>query len=860
MFQKARILIVEDEEVNALHLQETVRHAGHTIVAVVDSGETAMRVIESDMPDVVLMDVQLAGDLDGIETTARIRARVDIPVIFLTAFSDQNLIERLAATTPYSYLLKPFHAKELEIAIEIALYKHQMETELRTVNRRLAQEINDFQRSEAALQVSLEKYRVLFESLPLGITITDRQGNILETNQTAERLLGLSRAEYTRRQIDSAAWQIVRRDETPMPAEEYASVRALKENRVIANLEAGVVKENGDITWINVTAAPIPLAGYGVVIAYSDITERRHVENLVRKLMTAIEILPLGLTITDLDGTILYTNPTEAEMHGYHLEELLGKKANMLAPPELRKPLTLEQIQDWRGLVRESTNMRKDGHLFPVWLMSEIVADPHGRPTALVTTCQDITERKQAEQNLAQSAAQYRALIEHVTDGLAIIQDDRIVFVNHAFANILALTADELIGKRPPELFDAEHRAHFDNLLDRLNQGVFNDTQHIRAQLADRREIWLEEQHSLITWAARPAVVMSLRDITRAQFRELEFEAAKNQLTQLNAALQSTVQDRYRFGDLIGKSQAIQHVYHLIVNAATSDANVVIYGESGTGKELVAQTIHRLSVRHQHALVAVNCGAIQETLFESEFFGHRKGAFTGAVSDKDGLFDIARGGSLFLDELEALTPVMQAKLLRAIEGSGYLAVGGTTLKTAEVRIIAATNQRPSEQIQQGTLRKDFFYRLYVIAINLPALRERREDIPLLIDYFWDKFRGAEQASRPSGKILKALYEYDWPGNVRELQNTIQRLLVTGRLEFLGFNTELHLRENGSPQAAATAPEDVRDTIAANEANLIRRALERHHGNHTKAAADLGLTRRSFIRRLEKYGLKSHAAS
>jgi transcriptional regulator with PAS, ATPase and Fis domain len=280
---------------------------------------------------------------------------------------------------------------------------------------------------------------------------------------------------------------------------------------------------------------------------------------------------------------------------------------------------------------------------------------------------------------------------------------------------------------------------------------------------------------------------------------------------------------------------------------------VVIYGESGTGKELVAQTIHRLSDRRDQRFVAVNCGAIPENLFESEFFGHRKGAFTGATRDKAGFFDVAHKGTLFLDEVGELSPTMQVKLLRALESREYIPLGDQTPKHADVRIVAATNRNLAEDVRTGGIRQDFFYRINVVAITLPPLRERREDIPLLIDHVLESYKTGTTPVTLPATILAALYRYDWPGNIRELQNVLQRYLTLGRLDFADsvepVAGDALVEVESEPHGAG-----LQDALDAVEKRLILNTLEAHQWHRGHTAAALGVTRRSLQRKMHKHGL------
>ena len=267
-----------------------------------------------------------------------------------------------------------------------------------------------------------------------------------------------------------------------------------------------------------------------------------------------------------------------------------------------------------------------------------------------------------------------------------------------------------------------------------------------------------------------------------------------------------------------------------------------IVGESGSGKELVAHAIHNHSDRKDKRFVAVNCGAIQETLFEREFFGHRKGAFSSAHVDTPGYLDMADRGTLFLDEVSELTLNMQAKLLRALEGGGYRPIGDTTVRSSDFRIISASNVSLGSKVTTGRMRNDFFYRIQVIQIQLPPLRERRQDIPLLAEHFLRKMKSPEGISKIPGRIMDILIEYDWPGNVRELRNVLQRYITLGHLEFLSPGSE-------SAHSPITTSIDLREAVQLLERSLIKRALGQTGGNKSKASKLLGISRRALFRKM-----------
>jgi two-component system response regulator PilR (NtrC family) len=313
-------------------------------------------------------------------------------------------------------------------------------------------------------------------------------------------------------------------------------------------------------------------------------------------------------------------------------------------------------------------------------------------------------------------------------------------------------------------------------------------------------------------------------------------------------------------GHLLGDSAPIREVRELIRRVAPTDSTVLIHGESGTGKELVARALHSGSPRALKPFVAFNCGAITETLMESELFGHLRGAFTGAVADKAGLMETAAGGTFFMDEISEMSVQLQVKLLRALEEREYKPVGSAKTHTVDVRFITATNRDLKAEIRAGKFREDLFYRLNVISIRLPTLRDRREDVPLLAGHFLRNFAREmkKDVVRFNEGARAALERYDWPGNVRELENSIQRAvaLCSGR-EITADDLGIAAGRGTPPAAASPQPAeeiDLDQKVADLERGYIRDALQRAQGNYTKAAQLLKMSLRSFRYKLQKYGL------
>jgi two-component system response regulator PilR (NtrC family) len=339
----------------------------------------------------------------------------------------------------------------------------------------------------------------------------------------------------------------------------------------------------------------------------------------------------------------------------------------------------------------------------------------------------------------------------------------------------------------------------------------------------------------------------------------------KRRLTTENILLKREMASQSSFAQLVGQSEAMQKVFDVVKKVADSKSNVLICGESGTGKELVARAIHYNSARSALPFVAVNCSAVPETLLESELFGHIKGSFTGAISNKAGLFEVANGGTIFLDEIGDTTPTIQVKLLRVIQEREFRRVGGTQDIKVDVRVVAATNKDLEKAVADGSFREDLYYRLDVIPIRLPPLRLRSGDIPLLVAHFLTRF--SKESGKPvptlSPEAMQVLLGHEWRGNVRELENLIERVVAfsTG-----GTVTEADMRgwlhRTVSPQQQGGIPTDLPDDgldlegmINGIEKDLLLKALERTQWVKKKAARLLRLNTRSFRYRLEKYAIK-----
>ncbi|OQX26161.1 MAG: hypothetical protein BWK80_11930 [Desulfobacteraceae bacterium IS3] len=572
-----------------------------------------------------------------------------------------------------------------------------------------------------------------------------------------------------------------------------------------------------------------------------------------------LETLGALLVVLDRQGRVVQFNRACEEISGYAFEEVKGKyiwDLFLISEEVMPVKAVFEDIKDRRFPNRhENWWITKEGNRCLIAWSSTALSDEAGQVEYGIWVGIDITRRTEMEEELRSGEERYRALIENVKEGVALIADQKLLFVNEGFVKIFgAAGSGEMIGKHVSSLVDSTFEAKIAEFLKTaLDKKSWGLAFRGKCLAKGGREFWAEILSSVIRHNAEPAILITVRDVTENMLWEQTVMQEAEYFRSENVKLRSTIGERYRMGNIIGKSPAMQQVYELILKAASTDANVIILGRSGTGKELAARAVHDLSARSDKAFVPVNCGAIPENLIESEFFGHKKGAFTGAHTDKYGYLHAAGNGTLFLDEIGDIGLSMQVKLLRAVEGNGYMPVGDNKVRFADVRIIAAMNKDPLDMMKKGLMREDFFYRISVIPIRLPDLKDRKADIPLLAEYFLEKYCPEGRAHSLPPDFMEKLTNYDWPGNVRELQNVLQRFLTVNSVDALAFPGPA-LKTPGSDIPAADAEFALQESLENFEKKMIVSALDAVRWNKTKAAAMLGISRRSLFRRMKKLGV------
>ena len=456
-------------------------------------------------------------------------------------------------------------------------------------------------------------------------------------------------------------------------------------------------------------------------------------------------------------------------------------------------------------------------------------------------------------ERLKKAEEKYRSIFENAVEGIyQTTIGGQILSANPAMAKILGYDSSEnliaCVSNIGKQLYASEDaRKQFLDII--LEKRIISGFE-VQFYRKDGSTIWASLHARLIhNQDGKPSSIEGLfSDITDKKKVTEALRESEEYLRKENLRLRSNIKDQYRFGKIIGKSAVMKEIYELILKAAAGSASVIIYGESGTGKELVARAIHETADRKDNVFIPVNCGAIPENLMESEFFGYKKGAFTGANRDKQGYLDLADKGTIFLDELGELNLNMQVKLLRVLDGHGYIPVGGGEVHRSNVRFIAATNRNLQAQVKQSQMREDFFYRVHIIPIHIPPLRERKEDIPLLVEHFMNEYGTDKKLPPLTGKIWEGIMSYDWPGNIRELQNVLYR--------YFTLNTfSLEIAPDKGPVAAFMENSDHhRTAIDLYEKNLIEATLKQNQWHREKTALSLGMSRRTFFRKMKKYGL------
>lgn len=555
-----------------------------------------------------------------------------------------------------------------------------------------------------------------------------------------------------------------------------------------------------------------------------------------------------SIIVVNKNLIIVSINKAAARLLGRSQQEIVGKEIEAIIP-NTRLPEVMTT-----GIPLRGERMLLDGHQVvtnrtPIWRKGEII----GAIAEFQDYC-DVDELASQLDSVVEMNKELECLIDAVDDGI-VVSDGKgyVLRVNKAYQHMTGITADEYVGKHVKELLKAGYVGRTTSDIVIEHKTTLNVT-----DIRNNKELLLTSVPVLNEVGDVVRVVTVFRDL--AELNNLKRQLAQLEKMELKYQQELTyLRSEQVFKAIVTNNPTMQEKIELAFRVARVNSTVLILGESGTGKELFAQLIHRASNRSCSSFIKVNCGAMPETLLESELFGYEAGAFTGAAKEgKAGLLEIAHEGTLFLDEIAELPLALQVKLLRAIQEREIRRVGGRKTISVDVRFVAATNRNLEEMVRNKLFREDLYYRLNVVPISLPPLRERKEDIFLLTAEFLDRINkqyGWQKWLHPD--LLRSFLNYNWPGNVRELQNIIERLVVTSREDCLGLNLIYELFPNvASTDNLANVKKDV-GLLQATVENEERRILQEVYvkaGSTRKAAEMLGISQSGVVKKLKKYGI------
>ena len=723
----------------------------------------------------------------------------------------------------------------------------------------LLRDITERKQAEKALRESERLFRTVYERSPVGIGLVESpSGRFLQVNPKLCEIAGRREEELLRLDVAS----ITHPDDIEQTSE---YMRLLAEEKVASyETDKRYLRPDGSVRWVKILV--VPMWGKGETRRWQmglveDITERKRAEEALReserRQRLALQIGKIGAFELEL-GSSRGTWTTEfAEIWGIP-SGFVGDFGSFFSW-ELVHPEDRARIQEaFAQLARsgepgeaEFRLNRPDGVMQWVRARGLVIADTAAGSLRVVGVIMDITEQKRTEEALRESEERFRVALED--SPIAVFNQDRDLRYTWMYNPQIPRSVSEYLGKTSDEIFDPAEVAHITEVRRRVLETGVAVRQEMQVTYDGRKHYFdatiepvFDAAGAVIGLTGASMDVTELRETTEA-LRE-----AKKKLTEEKLYLEREIDSKLGFGDIIGLSKPLQSVMEHVGKVAASDATVLLLGETGTGKELVARAVHRLSQRANSSFIKLNCAAIPSGLVESELFGNEKGAFTGAVSKKIGRIELADKGTLFLDEIGEIPLALQPKLLRVLQDQEFERLGGTQTMKVDFRLIAATNRDLTEAVRENEFRSDLYYRLNVFPIRVPPLRERRDDIRLLVEHFVQKCARRMNKSITSipKKTMDALIGWDWPGNVRELENFVERSVILTQGSVLAAPL--------SELQPITAEEKIVDeSLEAAERKYILRALRESHGQiggPRGAAARLGLKRTTLQSKLKQLGI------
>jgi formate hydrogenlyase transcriptional activator len=708
---------------------------------------------------------------------------------------------------------------------------------------------------EEAPSLRDKDYRTLLDNIPVLIVRYDTQLRRIYVNPAWEQVMGLSSADVINKRTDEIP-------ELPATAKYLEKLQQVLETGAPEKIEINRASARGKTIFLEFVIVPeydrrgkmISLLGVGV-----DQTERRQVEeqlkNSERNLRTTIDTIPAYVYSALLDGSVDFASQSFFDYLGIPPEAALGWDWVALLHPEDRD----RGLQVWReslatGEPRENEIRFRLANGEYRWFLarSSPLRDDKGDIVKWYGALMDIENLKRAEELLRNSERNLRTTLETIPAYVfSALPDGSFDFISQNMFDLMGLSREEVLGQDWMIVVHPEDR---DRTVERWHEslatGEPRENEH-RIRQANGEYRWFlarnsalrDEKGHIVRWYG-VLVDIENQKRTEARLRQAldEIKKLQRQLSKENIVLREEVDRTSMFEEIVGASPALKAVLARIDKVAPTDSIVFISGETGTGKELVARAIHKRSPRASRAFVSVNCAAIPAPLIASELFGHEKGAFTGAHQRRLGRFELAEGGTLFLDEIGELPMETQIALLRVLQDQQFERLGGNQPIRANARVITATNRDLQAAIEAGSFRRDLFYRLNVFPIEIPPLRERQEDIPILVEYFVQRYASklGKKIRNASRKTMDLLQSYSWPGNIRELQNVIERSIIVCDTENFSVDENWLGRESRQPPLAG---QPLSDMLVIHTKEMIEAALAESGGRvsgPSGAAARLGM--------------------
>ena len=906
-----KILIVEDKKSIAETVETRLKELEYTVCAVVPTGAEAVEKAAELQPDIVLIDLELEGEINGIAAAERIRNSLDIPTVYLADYSNpvfltkEDLLKRAEITNPFEYLPFPYGGRKLYLVIESVLYKHRMEKESKAYKQHRT---------------------MILGGISDAVIATDNKGFLTFMNPVAETLTGWEMEEVSGKHVtdmlnihvgnggglikDTFLIEVLQKGAVTI--EELSSDSELDYDTYLIAKSGREIPIDYNITSIK-DEQETPT---GIVITFRDITKYRTKEEVLNQtigelgkqtnlMKTVFDSMYDGIVVIDLRGRVLFVNPSIQQMVG---TEPPGSPPSRWAKqygvfyPDQETRFPMDQILSTQIARGEAV---RDQELFirnkeqpegiHIRASAAPLYDENQEVVACVCIIRDVTKDKiaviQLEQTMQELQNQARltdTIFNSISDGvLAADTSGNFTIYNPSAERILGIGPIETT----PDKWSDNYGFFFPDRVTPFPADQLPLARALKGDASDEVEMFVRNPEVpdgiFISVSGRPLQdedgtekggVIVFRDVTHRVIAEealmqafaqgrLEivkplFHNIRNAINSVTAGtdvLQKDLADNrliHPFDEIVGDSKNMQQMFALMQRATESDITVLISGESGTGKELVARAIHANSPRKGGPFITINCAAIPETLIESELFGHEQGAFTGATTKRIGKFEQANQGTIFFDEIGDMQWVLQAKLLRVLQERQIQRVGGTVNIPVDLQVLTATNQNLETAVEAGTFRTDLFYRIAAFPILVPPLRDRREDIPLLANHFLQKYAVSRKKSinAISADALRLLMEYNFPGNVRELENIIARAVLLETTELLQpSNLPPQISSMSSSQPILFHPDStVVLPFEEVERQVLAHALKLMDNNLTKTAQALKIDRSTLYRKLKSY--------